>query len=159
MVPKLLTYTGRDCLSDMPSNPPPVFVFNVMFMGHMYQRSMLAHLEVPPTLGGVFRVALLIRGPWRSSHIGRVVVVAWVVSPVPSSSSYSRLQIRQISWNLMNKSSTGLYELQLQNCSNSSFYQHFTISVNKNDSQTPTETQNLNFENNYWAVEHTSQCK
>ncbi len=108
MVPKLLTYTGRDCLSDMPSNPPPVFVFNVMFMGHMYQRSMLAHLEVPPTLGGVFRVALLIRGPWRSSHIGRVVVVAWVVSPVPSSSSYSRLQIRQISWNLMNKSSTGV---------------------------------------------------
>lgn len=57
---------------------------------------MLAHLEVPPTLGGVFRVALLIRGPWRASHIGRVVVVARVVSPVPSSSSYSRLQISQM---------------------------------------------------------------
>lgn len=32
-VPKLRTYTGRDCLSDMRSNQPPVFVFSVKFRG------------------------------------------------------------------------------------------------------------------------------
>lgn len=32
-VPKLRTYIGRDCLSDMWSNQPPVFVFSVKFRG------------------------------------------------------------------------------------------------------------------------------
>lgn len=58
---------------------------------------MLAHLEVFSTLGGVFRVPLLIWGTWGATHIRRVDVgvVAWVISTVPSSSSHSGLRTQE----------------------------------------------------------------
>lgn len=95
-----IAHLYRKRLSERHAKQPTtsVFVFSVKFRGGawIWDHSKESHLEVLPTLGGVFGVQLLLWGAWRAAHIWRVVigVVARVISS-PSSCSQSGLQIQE----------------------------------------------------------------